>query len=108
MKNVAAEEGILYKVAAKYPNYAIGSTSATALYGTVNAKRLARIRDEVDPDGVMRLLVLKCTSARYDVSNPVLARQSGAAVRRAYVYRVSGKRSDNTATATRFASKQKI
>lgn len=50
---IAQEERILHSIS--YSNYAQGSTPAQELYGPANAARLARIRNEVDPQRTMDL-----------------------------------------------------
>ncbi len=56
LKSLAQSEGI-YDPAKdfSYPNYALGDTPATEIYGPTNTQRLAAIRKRIDPDGVMEL-----------------------------------------------------
>lgn len=53
LKAVASAEGLLHPIS--YSNYAAAGTAAEELYGAKNAARLARLRDQVDPDRVMDL-----------------------------------------------------
>lgn len=55
LKVVAAEEGIYDNSLTQYPNYALFDATGEELYGKVNAKRLRKIRDAVDPERVMEL-----------------------------------------------------
>lgn len=55
LKVVAAKEGIYDDSLTQYPNYALFDATGEELYGKVNAKRLRKIRDAVDPERVMEL-----------------------------------------------------
>ncbi|KAK3301730.1 uncharacterized protein B0T15DRAFT_423539 [Chaetomium strumarium] len=55
LKQVASEEGIYNDTFAEYSNYALSDTTAQALYGPRNARRLQAIRNQIDPDRVMDL-----------------------------------------------------
>lgn len=55
LKKVAIDDGIYSDAFTYYPNYSLFDATAEQLYGKENAARLARIRDEVDPDRIMEL-----------------------------------------------------
>ncbi|SPQ26230.1 7c09011b-95e8-4631-80b9-58097e272ecf [Thermothielavioides terrestris] len=55
LKQVAKDEGIYQDSFVAYPNYATADTTAEALYGAANVRRLRAIRDRIDPDRVMDL-----------------------------------------------------
>lgn len=55
LKVVATKEGIHDDSLTQYPNYALFDAKGEDLYGKVNAKRLRKIRNAVDPGRVMDL-----------------------------------------------------
>ncbi|KAK3484765.1 hypothetical protein B0T13DRAFT_486087 [Neurospora crassa] len=56
LKKVAMDDGIYNSDAfTYYPNYSLFDATPEQLYGKENAARLARIRDQVDPDRIMEL-----------------------------------------------------
>ncbi|EGO57248.1 hypothetical protein NEUTE1DRAFT_109527 [Neurospora tetrasperma FGSC 2508] len=55
LKKVAIDDGIYSDAFTYYPNYSLFDATAEQLYGNENAARLARIRDQVDPDRIMEL-----------------------------------------------------
>ncbi|KAK3400816.1 hypothetical protein B0T20DRAFT_390681 [Sordaria brevicollis] len=55
LKKVAIEDGIYSDAFTYYPNYSLFDATPQELYGNENAARLARIRDQYDPERVMEL-----------------------------------------------------
>jgi FAD/FMN-containing dehydrogenase len=55
LRQVAIQEGIYKPDFTQYPNYSITNTTAEALYGPENTRRLREIRKVIDPKGVMDL-----------------------------------------------------
>lgn len=55
LTEVAKKEGIYSEEMYAYPNYALATYTGAQLYGPVNAKRMRKIRERVDPQGVMLL-----------------------------------------------------
>ncbi|KAK1773508.1 hypothetical protein QBC45DRAFT_79127 [Copromyces sp. CBS 386.78] len=55
LKKVAIDDGIYSDAFTYYPNYSLFDATPQELYGNENAARLARIRDQIDPNRIMEL-----------------------------------------------------
>lgn len=55
LKKVAVDDGIYSDAFTYYPNYSLSDATPQELYGNENAARLARIRDQIDPNRIMEL-----------------------------------------------------